>query len=178
MATPFQHSPFQQQSGDAASAAQVQRAPRRVAETTYSPREASEAISDATLLQRQRDRLQEDLAAPRAGDERLSMEQVLEIADELGIARQDVLAALERRQRPPRGERFRAGRRRLSDTLYRWHVAAYASAVAGSTVIDVLLTDGWDIAVVTSAGWGILVGTHTLGRLFARRGVFARDRSN
>lgn len=164
--------PFQRQHRDTDTQAAAQPAPST---GRYSPREASEVIADATRLQRQRLRLDEELLTPRGGDDRLTMQQIIEIADELGIDRQDVLAALDRRQRPSRGERLRAGRRRFGDALYRWHVAGYLSAVAGTTVIDVLLTDGWDIAVVTTAGWGIVVGTHTLGRLFRRRKLFSGD---
>lgn len=131
-------------------------------------------ISLATRVQQQRARVDDALLGPAAADERLTMQQVIEIAQELGIPRQDVMHALDRRLRPPATQRLRSGRRKLGDTLYRWHVAAYASAVAGTGIIDLLLTDGWDIAVVTAAGWGILVGTHTLGRLFSRRGTFAR----
>lgn len=147
----------------------MQRASAPKPAAAYSRQEAGELIAAASELQEQRQQLREELR------EGLTYDQVVEIAAELGVDEQDLLAAIERRNHAPATARAiahpsRDRWRRRRGRIYRWHLATYVGVISGLTVIDYFADPaGLDWVYFPAAGWGMFLLTHAVGRVLTRR---------
>jgi 2TM domain len=119
----------------------------------FSPEEAGDIIREATRR----------TLSPGEGERPLTREDLLAMANEMGIsasAVEQVLAARARRQRLE--QRQRAARRGLA-----WHATSYGIVIGGLTLLDVTTLPGiW--VHLPAIGWGIGLAFHIASVLFGR----------
>jgi len=125
----------------------MEREPEPV-ERTSSAEEVSEIIDTATRL------LQ--LADERTGGNELTMDQLAEIAEELGISRDALARAISTGDRQARSERSVSARRA------QWfrHVSTYLIVISALASIDWVTGDGFTFFFFQ--GWGVGVAIHAM----------------
>ena len=102
-------------------------------------------------------------------DQGLSLEQLVHVADEVGISRQAVERAVaEERKRRSTGERDTRKRVRRRMRFVR-HAMVYALVVSALLLIDVLNGGGWWFFYV-AALWGAVLALQAMRFMTRRRG--------
>ena len=102
-------------------------------------------------------------------DQGLSLEQLVHVADEVGISRQAVERAVaEERKRRSTGERDTRKRVRRRMRFVR-HATVYALVVSALLLIDVLNGGGWWFFYV-AALWGAVLALQAMRFMTRRRG--------
>ena len=102
-------------------------------------------------------------------DQGLSLEQLVHVADEVGISRQAVERAVaEERKRRSTGERDTRKRVRRRMRFVR-HALVYALVVSALLLIDVLNGGGWWFFYV-AALWGAVLALQAMRFMTRRRG--------
>ena len=102
-------------------------------------------------------------------DQGLSLEQLVHVADEVGISRQAVERAVaEERKRRSTGERDTRKRVRRRMRFVR-HAMVYALVVSALLLIDVLNGGGWWFFYV-AALWGAVLAIQAMRFMTRRRG--------
>ena len=102
-------------------------------------------------------------------DQGLSLEQLVHVADEVGISRQAVERAVaEERKRRSTGERDTRKRVRKRMRFVR-HAMVYALVVSALLLIDVLNGGGWWFFYV-AALWGAVLALQAMRFMTRRRG--------
>jgi hypothetical protein len=114
----------------------------------------------------------------------LSVEELRQIATELGISDEALLAAVHhrmeaerasaeeaaneqrRREKEAKAERKRREARRSQLNDWKAHLASYAGVMAGLSAIDFFPDRSLDWVVFPAAGWGIGLAIHTFNVLF------------
>ena len=116
----------------------------------FSPEEAAEIIRDATEVSLQ------------SGGRDLTREDLLSMARELGLDAASVDRALETREKRRTQGKLRRG---LLVGLAS-HLGTYAIVISGLALLDIAGGPGWWVQW-PAIGWGIGVGSHTLGTIIA-----------
>jgi hypothetical protein len=116
----------------------------------FSQEEAAEIIRDATEV------------SLKGGHGALTREDLLTMAQELGVDAVSVERALETREQRKAQRKIRRG---LLMALAS-HVSTYAVVIGGLTLLDIATGPGWWVQW-PAIGWGIGVASHSLGTAVA-----------
>ncbi len=127
----------------------------------YTADEAGELIQLATKL--------DDLVER----DDLSYEQVVKVAEELGITRRAVSRAVKARERQDRIDTKVAQRTVRRKLRFIRHTAAYVLGVGALVLIDILGGGGWWF-FYAAAVWGVVLALHALRFVTGRRGPLER----
>lgn len=139
----------------------------------FSHEEVGELIETATRLEQLRHE-----------GEGIGVDELREVAVELGISEEALGRALDERERQRVAEQTaqevaaanrsqqadaaeqRMRKRRKALNEWKSHAASYVGVIGGLAVIDLLTSDGLDWVYYPAAGWGIGFLVHTFSVLF------------
>ena len=117
---------------------------------TFTPEEVSEIIETATRLQQ--------LADQRSDVSELTLDQLSEIAAELGISRSALAEAISAGDRTVRRERTNAAKR----SQWFQHLGTYLIVISGLAALDWFSGGGFEFFFYPATAWGIGLALHAL----------------